>query len=584
MSSQSTFLSLPYIQNNQAQKHVTHNEALRVLDNLLHLGIVNQTETTPPAAPTVGTRYIVGAGAEGDWAGQDLNVAVWDQNAWAFYTPQLGWTAFDADAGYLVTWTGQAWVQQSGITDLDMVEKIGVQTAADDTNRLAVASDATLFTHSATGGDHQLKINRASDTDTASLLFQSNWTGQAEMGLAGSNDFAIKTSADGSTFQTSLLADAQTGSVSFPSGVTGLTPPDFGTGPLVTTDYVKTTPANMFTNGLLHLGHGYNYPSTFSFDATRSPTLSGSVAWTGHYDGLERSDEFIPVDPNLAYKLRCYMMQASVPGDWSSYTHADRHEQLVGFACYDADGIQILSYHHMWYKQDGIDSRTTLTAPLSPGDTVIQVANAAGWNTSKTSSSSRGVIIFDYKDSQGQRHSHYSRLRQTGLFDLTGVDAATNTITLNQPLPTTLANPDDPSGTWPVGTPIANCTSGTNHKYALVYYDRILEASDVWIQAENHMGGLDQSGGNVMNNFAPGTVSVKFVWLPNYSNRSGGYKSYPDTGNSQNIYFSGLSMAHDGLAHTSRNTDGHIDILVPVTDPVSQSITLAPAQETRKLL
>lgn len=60
---------LPYILAAQAQKHVTHNEALRTLDALVQLAVVDRDLDTPPAAPDEGARYIVGASPTGEWAG-----------------------------------------------------------------------------------------------------------------------------------------------------------------------------------------------------------------------------------------------------------------------------------------------------------------------------------------------------------------------------------------------------------------------------------------------------------------------------------------------------------------------------------
>ncbi len=44
MSTVSPNLSLPYIQQNQAQKHVTHNEGMRLLDGVVQLRL------QPPAS------------------------------------------------------------------------------------------------------------------------------------------------------------------------------------------------------------------------------------------------------------------------------------------------------------------------------------------------------------------------------------------------------------------------------------------------------------------------------------------------------------------------------------------------------
>lgn len=218
MSQRSIHLDLPYIQPAQAQKHVTHNEALRALDALVQLSVLDTTRTEAPTGAQNGDRHIVATGATGLWAGQDDALAAFEDGVWQFYAPVIGWQALVLDQGAHVYWDGSAWagvgLGDAGIGPLD---QLGVNTGADTTNRLAVASDATLLTHD--GSDHRLKVNKATDTDTASLLFQSDWTGHAEMGLTGGTDFALRVSADGSTFTDALSADAATGTLSVPAGI-----------------------------------------------------------------------------------------------------------------------------------------------------------------------------------------------------------------------------------------------------------------------------------------------------------------------------------------------------------------------------
>lgn len=55
-SDHSPVLSLPYIQPAQAQKHVTHNEALRLLDLVVQLAVTSRAVSAPPASPNVGQR------------------------------------------------------------------------------------------------------------------------------------------------------------------------------------------------------------------------------------------------------------------------------------------------------------------------------------------------------------------------------------------------------------------------------------------------------------------------------------------------------------------------------------------------
>lgn len=69
-------LNLPFILPSQAQKHVTHNEALLTLDALVHLAILEEA-SAPPADPTDGAAFLVGIGPAGVWAGHEKQVAVW---------------------------------------------------------------------------------------------------------------------------------------------------------------------------------------------------------------------------------------------------------------------------------------------------------------------------------------------------------------------------------------------------------------------------------------------------------------------------------------------------------------------------
>ncbi len=220
MSQVSNFLGLPFIQPSQMQKHVTHNEALEILDALVQLAVARRDLTEPPAAPDPQERHIVAAGATGDWAGHDGDIAVWSNGGWLFRTPLAGWQAFVAAESRTVAFDGTDWVAaELGLVEDDFqnLARLGVGTAAAGTDGLAVAAASSLFTHA--GTDHRLKINKAAGTDTASLVFQSDWTGHAEMGLTGGTDFAIRVSADGAGFADALLAEAGSGTVSLPGGL-----------------------------------------------------------------------------------------------------------------------------------------------------------------------------------------------------------------------------------------------------------------------------------------------------------------------------------------------------------------------------
>jgi len=109
MSDITTHLLLPYILAGQAQKHVTHNEALRLLDAMVQLSVLDRDVTAPPASPADGDRYIVASSATGLWVGWDLNVAFWVDGVWLRLVPRPGWLAWIADEAAFVVWNGSAW-------------------------------------------------------------------------------------------------------------------------------------------------------------------------------------------------------------------------------------------------------------------------------------------------------------------------------------------------------------------------------------------------------------------------------------------------------------------------------------------
>jgi hypothetical protein len=102
-------LTLPYIMAAQAQKHVTHNEAIRALDTLVQMMVLDKDLSTPPGSPSEGQRYIVAASPTGAWSGQAGKVAAYQDGAWAFYAPREGWLAWVADQNELYVHDGSAW-------------------------------------------------------------------------------------------------------------------------------------------------------------------------------------------------------------------------------------------------------------------------------------------------------------------------------------------------------------------------------------------------------------------------------------------------------------------------------------------
>ena len=161
--------------------------------------------------------------------------------------------------------------------NIDNVARLGINATADATNKLSVSSDAVLISTST--GDQRTKLNKAAATNTASLLFQDNFSGRAEFGLIGDDNFTLKVSPDGSTFHTALVLNQSSGQASFPNssgfagdsgsgGSSGLVPAP-GAGDSAARKYLKASGA---WNGLATVAETGSYS-----DLSGVPALAASA-------------------------------------------------------------------------------------------------------------------------------------------------------------------------------------------------------------------------------------------------------------------------------------------------------------------
>ena len=108
MTEYSARLSLPFLLPGQAQKEAFHNEALSLVDALLHAA-VEGIAAAPPPTPSEGECWIVGSGATGAWSEQADWLAQWIAGGWRFLPPIPGMSVWDKAAGHPRRWTGTAW-------------------------------------------------------------------------------------------------------------------------------------------------------------------------------------------------------------------------------------------------------------------------------------------------------------------------------------------------------------------------------------------------------------------------------------------------------------------------------------------
>ncbi|MEM8986474.1 MAG: DUF2793 domain-containing protein [Pseudomonadota bacterium] len=182
MAEQSPNFNFPYLAPAQAQKHVTVNETVRMLDALTHLAVLSRNDVDPPSSPANGDRYLVGASATGAWAGRDGAIAAYQDGAWAFFTPQAGWRAYVVDENIAVLYTGAAWT----------IEPYG-GVAAESANGAALTLNLAEV-------DHTLSAGATSDTGaiipdravvfgvTARVLTSITGIASWDLGVAGATD------------------------------------------------------------------------------------------------------------------------------------------------------------------------------------------------------------------------------------------------------------------------------------------------------------------------------------------------------------------------------------------------------------
>lgn len=214
-------LLLPYIMPSQAQKHVTHNEALVLLDAFVHLTVLSRDTTEPPVEAADGERYIVPSTASGAWDGWTDSIALHLDGGWRKIEPQTGFFAWIADEDSFAVWDGEAWTDLGdAVPRLQNLERLGLGTAADVVNPFAAKLNKALWTarYVDEGGDGDLRytLNKEAPAGTLSLLLQSDWSGRAEIGLIGDDDLAFKVSPDGVDWKDALRIDRGSGTVGFP--------------------------------------------------------------------------------------------------------------------------------------------------------------------------------------------------------------------------------------------------------------------------------------------------------------------------------------------------------------------------------
>lgn len=207
-------LKLPYIAPQQAQKQVTYNEAMRALDLLVQPVVKSRALATPPGGPAEGDAYLVATSPTGAWSGKAGKIACWVDGAWMFHTPLDGWLLYVEAGNEFIQRQAGSWVAVG-----TSFPQVGINATADATTRLALAAAQSLFSHD--GAGHRLAVNKAAAGNTASQIFETGFSGRAELGLVADDNFHLRVSPDGSAWSEALTVDRTTAAISLGAGRLG---------------------------------------------------------------------------------------------------------------------------------------------------------------------------------------------------------------------------------------------------------------------------------------------------------------------------------------------------------------------------
>jgi hypothetical protein len=103
-------LALPLLSAGQAQKEVTHNEALLLADMAMQPVIQSAALAAPPTSPALGQCWIIAASPTGDWSGRAGQIAGWTPGGWRFLSPFAGLEVWSLASNRPLRYDGSGWI------------------------------------------------------------------------------------------------------------------------------------------------------------------------------------------------------------------------------------------------------------------------------------------------------------------------------------------------------------------------------------------------------------------------------------------------------------------------------------------
>lgn len=363
-------------------------------------------------------------------------------------------------AGSGLTLTNYTFSAEVDSAALKAVESKADAAAARASNASAAAGKAEAFAKAATGA--------AATNAKAIAGKQDKLTAGANVTIDGATISATDTTYGEATATASGLMSAADKSAL--DGIANVK------------DWVVSRGENLVSNGYATLGDSTNF-SGFAFDGADAFQSGGSFSHRATSPSILFTDEPMPYDPSIAYRLSYY-----IKGDCADARYYDILD------CFDIDGLRIDDSKVTFTP----GSTTRLAADLKPGDTHVSLESVAGFNTSDSDGRqrfNRGLMFWDYANSYGYEYppETYTRNRHDGLWssNASAIDKSSNRVALDKPW----------SGrTVPKGTGVSQTENGATFVYGNAYFT--VPAGE-WVRKEVTLEGKAR----------PGTAYVKIGWL-----------------------------------------------------------------------
>lgn len=107
---------MPMLFPGQAEKELTHNEALVVIDAVLAANVEGIASDPGSLAPQAGQCWLIGAGAIGAWAGMENSIALWTGSGWRCIPARPGHQVYGNDIGARYVFGSAGWTASSVAT------------------------------------------------------------------------------------------------------------------------------------------------------------------------------------------------------------------------------------------------------------------------------------------------------------------------------------------------------------------------------------------------------------------------------------------------------------------------------------